>query len=101
MKNSRKRIIAQIAQMDKVLQGQKKELTEHKEYFVQSKLTHYHLVIVVLIASAFFIGWKTERKQWGNKVMQVIEEVGTLAFLNYFKKMLFVLLSNNQEDESK
>lgn len=53
MKNSRKQIIAQIAQMDKVLQGQKKELTEHKEYFVQSKLTHYHLVIVVLIASAF------------------------------------------------
>ncbi|WP_242604024.1 hypothetical protein [Legionella santicrucis] len=87
--------------MDKILQCQKKELAEHKKYFVQSKLTHYHLIIVVFIASAFFIGWKAERKQWGSKVMQLIEEVGTLAFINYFKKMLFILVSTDQDDEAK
>ncbi|WP_238584435.1 hypothetical protein [Legionella gratiana] len=73
------------------MQDQKKELAEHKEYFAQSKINYAHLALAVLLISAFFIGWKAERKRWTGKVMQQIAEVGALAFLNHFKKTLFAL----------
>lgn len=94
MKNSRKKIIAQIAQMDKLLHDQKKELVAHKEYFVQSRNSCYYLAIAVFLCSAFFIGWNSERKQWIGRLLEQIVEVGTLVFVGYFKKMLFVLFES-------
>lgn len=92
MKNSRKQIKAQIETMDRILQSQQNEVKEHKDYFAQSKINRYHLATFVLLGSAFFIGWKVERKQLSSKAMEHVVEVGTLAFLNYFKKSIFDLL---------
>ncbi|MGL5742159.1 MAG: hypothetical protein ACRCXC_06240 [Legionella sp.] len=62
-------------------------MNEHKEYFAQSGFNRYHLSALLLLVTAFFIGWKMERKKWSGRVTQQITEVGTLAFLNYFKKI--------------
>lgn len=92
MKNSRMQIIAQIRMLDRTLQCQKKEVIAHKQYFSESGINRYHLATLMLVVSALFIGWKVERKQWHSKVVHQIVEVGTLAFLNYFKKTLSTLL---------
>lgn len=91
MKKSRKQIIAQIAQMDKVLQYHKKNLAEHKDYFVQSRMTGWYVAAPALFIVAFFIGWKAERKNWSGKIMQYIVEVGTVILVSYFKKTIIAL----------
>ncbi|KTD74208.1 hypothetical protein [Legionella tucsonensis] len=91
MKNSRKQIIAQIELMNGALQSQKDEVIEHQEYFAQSGIARYHLTTPILLASAFFIGWKAARIQWSGKVTHQVVEIGALALLNSFKKTVVSL----------
>lgn len=78
--------------MDKKLRFQSNKVAEHQEYFAQSKLTRFHVPTLLLLVSAFFIGWKLERKHWSGKIGQQLVEVGTFALLNSFKKVVLTLL---------
>ncbi|MCW8471385.1 hypothetical protein OQJ19_12110 [Fluoribacter gormanii] len=91
MKNSRKQIIAQIELMSKTLHSQKSKVIEHQKYFTESAINRYHLTTLLLLISAFFIGWRAERKQWSGKVMRQIVDIGKLAVLNSFKKTVVSL----------
>jgi len=77
--------------MDRMLLSQKNEVAGHQAYFAKSKVTRCHIATLLLLVSAFFIGWKAARKQWSGKIMQQVVEVGTLALLNSFKKTLVAL----------
>jgi hypothetical protein len=94
MKNSRKQIMKQIAQMDKNLHEKTSKLIEHQEYLVQSAVIRYHVPYMVLVASAVFIGWQLARKQWLKKVMHHAVEIGALASLNSFKKTMSSYLTD-------
>ncbi|WP_237761332.1 hypothetical protein [Legionella cherrii] len=71
---------------------QSNKVAEHQEYFAQSKLTRFHVPTLLLLVSAFFIGWKLERKHWSGKIGQQLVDVGTFALLNSFKKVVLTLL---------
>jgi hypothetical protein len=61
---------------------------EYEEYFVPRSIKHYHIPTLILLASAFYIGWKMEKQQWSSKLMNQVMEAGVLALLNYSKKLL-------------
>ncbi|KTC90608.1 hypothetical protein OQJ18_00820 [Fluoribacter dumoffii] len=91
MEKSRRQILAQIEQMDRTLRSEEYKVAEHQAYFAQSQTTRYYLAAVLLLVSAFFIGWKMERKQWSGKIMQQVIDVVVLAMLNSLKKTTFTL----------
>ncbi|MBI2785314.1 MAG: hypothetical protein HYX60_02985 [Legionella longbeachae] len=91
MMNSRRKIIAQIAMLDRTLQYQKQQVIEHKKYFAQHKINPLQITTIALLIIAFVIGFKAGRKLWTSRLMQQTLEVGTIVFLNYFKKSFVAL----------
>lgn len=77
--------------MDEILQSQQIKAMQHK-YFIQSRISRYHLKTFLLLATAFLLGWKAERKHWDRKVVRHGAELGRIVFLNYLKKMFLASL---------
>lgn len=84
--------MVQIERMDSTLRSQQNKVIEHQEYFAHSGLSRYHLPTLIVLVSAFFIGWTAERRQWSGKVMRQVVDIGKLAVLNSVKKTLVSFL---------
>ena len=83
----RKKIIAKLAVMEKILQCHEMNVERHKKYFVH--LVHDHrIVLLATLLPAFLWGWKKGRQKGLRKIIKQLMRVGVLTTFSHLKKQL-------------
>lgn len=77
--NAQKKLLTNIAQVEKKIQREQVELVKHKQYF--STLTHKELFVIALLVPAFYIGWREAKiVSFGKGLKQISSFFVSLGF---------------------
>lgn len=88
MSNSRKQLIAQIAEMDAHLHLQQMQVRVYKSSLKKRQINYSGLLLMAFIIPTLFISWKMSRGNWINKLTTQLTELVTLTLMSYFRKQL-------------
>ena len=85
MTNSRKRLIAEIAMVDKQLKNQEITLNEHKEYLLNI-IYDQRIVIIAMLMPAFLWGWNQAREKNITLTLKKLIQIGLWTGLGHVRK---------------